>query len=61
MAFNIRIQAYRKINTFFTNILNSYNKKFIVFETGTLCRIRNTMSDVNGMSWKDSTPLYYRM
>ena len=59
---NKRSQAWvENINTFFTNILNSYNKKFIVFETGTLCRIRNTMSDVNGMSWKDSTPLYYRM
>ena len=57
---NLRRQAWlENVNTFFTGIFQLYNKKFIVFETGTLCRIRSAIS--GSSHWKDEKPLYYRM
>jgi len=57
---NLRRQAWlENINTFFTNVLDSYDKKYIVFETGSLCRIRSAITGTT--HWKDETPYYYRM
>ena len=57
---NLRRQAWlENINTFFTNVLDSYDKKYIVFETGTFCRVRSAIS--GSSNWKDEMPYYYRM
>jgi len=59
---NVRRQAWlENINTFFTSLFKLYNKKFIVLETGTLCRIRNAFVGAEGMLWKKTRPIYYRM
>ena len=55
-----RRQAWLEtINSFISKYCKSINKKIIVFETGTLCRIRQSISGTS--HWKDEKPYYYRM
>jgi len=55
-----RRQAWLEtINSFISKYCKYINKKIIVFETGTLCRIRQSISGTS--HWKDEKPYYYRM
>jgi len=56
---NLRQAWLETINSFISNYCKSINKKIIVFETGTLCRVRSAITGTT--YWKDETPFYYRM